>query len=186
MKRSESATRPGVLLYFDIWPSLRRLSHEEMGRMLEAIFEYAQYQAIPDFEDNLSLALVWDFLCPKLDRDGERYEHQVLQREYARYCRSAKKQGIAPLDFEDWSESENKNEVLARTFQNSTTTSTPTTKTSSSTTAAADTTAAAATTNIYQLTAPQPESKLSPRQQEAEFEALRRERMLAVAGWKSD
>ena len=154
--------------------------------MMEAIFEYAQYQAIPDFEDNLSLALVWDFLRPKLDRDGERYERAALQKHYACYCRGERRSGREPIPFDEWLDMEDAPDLSADIgrLPTTTTTSTPTTKTSSSTTAAADTTAAAATTNIYQLTAPQPESKLSPRQQEAEFEALRRERIQAVAGWK--
>lgn len=63
--------RPGVMLYFDVRPCLKRLSLEEKGRLFEGILDYAQYGVIPEFEGMLGVA--WDFIQPRIDRDEERY-----------------------------------------------------------------------------------------------------------------
>lgn len=70
--------QPGVMLYFDIRPSLNRLSDGDKGRLFEAILDYGQYGALPDFDGVLGVA--WDFIQPKLDRDRERYEEISQKR----------------------------------------------------------------------------------------------------------
>ena len=69
--------QPGVMLYFDIRPSLRRLTNEEKGQLFEAILDYGQYGAVPELEGGLGIA--WDFIQPRLDRDRERYEEKVAK-----------------------------------------------------------------------------------------------------------
>ena len=64
--------RPGVMLYFEMRPSLRRLSLEEKGLLLESILDYAEHGQLPQFEGMLGMA--WDFIQPRVDRDEERYE----------------------------------------------------------------------------------------------------------------
>lgn len=70
--------QPGVMLYFDIRPSLNRLSDGEKGRLFEAILDYGQHGVLPDFDGVLGIA--WDFIQPKLDRDRERYEEIAQKR----------------------------------------------------------------------------------------------------------
>ncbi len=69
--------QPGVMLYFDIRPSLRRLTNEEKGQLFEAILDYGQYGVAPELEGGLGIA--WDFIQPRLDRDRERYEEKVAK-----------------------------------------------------------------------------------------------------------
>ena len=45
--------RPGVMLYFDIAPAIKRLSAEESGLLLRAILDYAEQGVAPDFESDM-------------------------------------------------------------------------------------------------------------------------------------
>lgn len=73
----KTSKRPGVILYYDILPPLRRLSKEEKGDLFEAILDFAQYGNIPDFSGGLGVA--WDFIMPRIVRDEERYR-EVCQK----------------------------------------------------------------------------------------------------------
>lgn len=73
--------RPGVMFYFDMQPSLKRLSLEEKGRLFEGILDYAQNGVLPEFEGMLGVA--WDFIRPHVDRDGQRYEEISESRRKA-------------------------------------------------------------------------------------------------------
>ena len=73
--------QPGVMLYFDIRPSLRRLGLDEKGRLFEAILEYGEFGTEPDFTGTLGVA--WDFIQPRLDRDKERYLDIARKRSAA-------------------------------------------------------------------------------------------------------
>lgn len=95
--------RPGVMLYFDIAPAIKRLSAEESGLLLRAILDYAEQGVAPDFESDM-LGLVWDLLQPRLDRDAARYEEKALKARYSTYCREMKKRGLQPAEFEVWQE----------------------------------------------------------------------------------
>lgn len=94
------AQRPGVMLYFDVRPCLKRLSREEKGLLFEGILDYAELGILPEFDGMLGVA--WDFIQPRLDRDGEAYEKSVAQKRYATYCRQCKKNGEEPMPFESW------------------------------------------------------------------------------------
>ena len=94
------AQRPGVMLYFDVRPCLKRLSCEEKGLLFEGILDYAELGVLPEFDGMLGVA--WDFIQPRLDRDGEAYEKSVAQKRYATYCRQCKKNGTEPVAFESW------------------------------------------------------------------------------------
>lgn len=91
--------RPGVMLYFDVRPSLRRLSDEEKGRLFEAILDYGENGVIPAFEDRLGVA--WDFIQPKIDADSQRYQKITGSRRDAAYARwhPEKVQKYANADF---------------------------------------------------------------------------------------
>lgn len=92
--------QPGVLLYFDIRPCLKRLSKEEKGELFEAILEYGEFGTVPDF--NGCLGIAWDFIQPKIDRDKEKYLDTVDKRKYASYVRDERKAEREPVSFEEW------------------------------------------------------------------------------------
>lgn len=73
--------RPGVMFYFETRPCLRRLSLEEKGLLLEAALDYAQYGHLPELDGMAGMA--WDFIQPRVDRDGERYERVRQARSMA-------------------------------------------------------------------------------------------------------
>ena len=90
--------KPGVMLYFELRPSLRRLSSRERLALYDAIMDYGEWGVVPDFTGKLAVA--WDFVQPKLDRDDEAYLRNVQQRRYAVYVRESKKDGVLPLPYE--------------------------------------------------------------------------------------
>lgn len=92
--------RPGVMLFFDVRPALKRLTVEERGRLFEAILDYGELGLLPDFEGGLGI--VWDFIQPRIDQDAARYADRVLKNKYSVYTREAKKAGIQPVEFEIW------------------------------------------------------------------------------------
>ena len=93
--------RPGVMVYFsDIKPALNRMDDAQCGRLLRAIVYYAETGTQPEI-DGIE-ALVFDMLISKIDRDGERYEESREQRQFAVYCREAKRRGEQPLSISEW------------------------------------------------------------------------------------
>lgn len=94
--------RPGVMIYLDLRPAIKRLSVEECGLLLRAILDYGELGVAPDFEGGLGIA--WDFIQPRLDRDAARYEEKALKARYSTYCREMKKRGLQPAEFEVWQE----------------------------------------------------------------------------------
>ena len=91
---------PGVMLFFDVRPALKRLTIEERGRLFEAILDYGELGLLPEFEGGLGI--VWDFIQPRIDQDAARYADRVLKTKYSVYAREAKKAGIQPVEFEIW------------------------------------------------------------------------------------
>lgn len=94
--------KPGVMLYFDLRPCLKRLGREQKGQLFEAILEYGEFGAVPNFDDDIGLAVAWDLIRPMIDRDNERYLAQVQKKQYAVYTRECKKNGMDVPDFETW------------------------------------------------------------------------------------
>ena len=92
--------KPGVMLYFELRPSLRRLSSRERLALYDAIIDYGEWGVVPDFTGKLAVA--WDFVQPKLDRDDEAYLRNVQQRRYALYARECKRDGAEPLSYKEW------------------------------------------------------------------------------------
>lgn len=141
--------RPGIMIYFDMLGPIRVLPDAEKGRLLVAMLEYGQEGKVPQFDGMLALA--WEFVKPKLDRDGETYENAKVQRKYAAFCKRLTALGLPKVVFEEWlnmTEDERKRMVTedneskrAVDFVGS---RYPTTTTTTSTTAS--TTAAVATT----------------------------------------
>lgn len=92
--------RPGIMIYFDVHKPLQVLSHEDKGKLFDAILDYGEFGVLPEFEGMLAMA--WGFLQPKLDRDGENYNNAVDQRKYAAFCKKLKEQNLPKVSFEDW------------------------------------------------------------------------------------
>ena len=81
--------QPGVMLYFTLRPSLRRMSNEEKGILFESIMDYAEQGLVPDLHGSLGIA--WDFIRPQLDRDSQHYQAISEQRRAAAMKRWSKK-----------------------------------------------------------------------------------------------
>lgn len=94
--------RPGVMIYFDLRNSIKRLNEGQIGKLFTAILDYGEMGTIPDFDNDMALAITWDFIQPRIDRDGEEYEHKMEQRKYAAYCKKQKEAGQKPLKFGEW------------------------------------------------------------------------------------
>ena len=138
--------RPGIMLYFDILGPIRLLPDSDKGRLLVAMLEYGQSGIVPEFDG--ALALAWEFVKPKIDKDSEEYNKTVLKRQYATFCRDRKKKGEQEITFEEWlmTNDDQSYQVIPSDTKWHPTTSTSTTTTPSTTTNTSTTTAAAATT----------------------------------------
>ena len=92
--------RPGIMLYFDILEPIRMLSDEDKGRLLVAMLEYGRDGVVPKLDG--SLGIVWSFVYPLIDKDGQRYDDMKLQREYAAFCKKRKRIWMPKILFDDW------------------------------------------------------------------------------------
>lgn len=96
--------RPGVMLYFDILPSLDMLTTEECGTLFKAILEYGKYGVVPQLGGMVALA--WTFIQPSLDRDSKKYEKRIKDAKIKGITSDFKKNyapkhGIDPEDQEE-------------------------------------------------------------------------------------
>lgn len=118
--------KPGVMFYFDVRPCIKRLDINEKGRLFEAILDYAEFGIVPDLDGALGVA--WDFIQPKLDRDADRYDKQLEQKQYAVFSREVRKNGGNQVSFDEWkslSDIERNRLLSADTERYPTTTSNP-------------------------------------------------------------
>lgn len=93
--------RSGVMIYFSLRPALKFLNDDQLGQLLRAILDYAEYEEIPDFVDPL-LAMAWSFVVSGIDRDWEAYQSKVVKRQYAAYCREVQRKQKQEPTFETW------------------------------------------------------------------------------------
>ena len=128
------AERPGVMIYFDIRPAIKRLDLEERGELFTAIMDFAELGVIPDLDG--MAALCFDLIKPKIERDGERYEEVRTQRQYAVYCREVKRNGGEPVSYDEWLSGDNQPLSTDNGSYPTTTTTVTTTATASTTTTA--------------------------------------------------
>lgn len=120
--------RPGVMIYFDIRPNLKLLTLEQRGILFDAILEYGELGTVPELDGILAMA--WGFIQPRIDKDGERYNHQIAQRKYATYCREKKRFNEEPLSFDAWMRSKDDDSYrpMSEDYEPYPTTSTATTQ----------------------------------------------------------
>ena len=76
------AKKPGVMLYFELYPLLREMTVEDVHALIMAIFEYAQNGVVPELP-NAALRYVWALVKINIDRDNERYYRVVESRQRA-------------------------------------------------------------------------------------------------------
>lgn len=92
--------RPGIMIYFDILGPIKMLSDEDKGRLLVAMLEYGKDGVMPELDG--PLGIVWSFVYPLIDKDGQRYDDMKLQREYAAFCKKRKRIWMPKVLFDDW------------------------------------------------------------------------------------
>ena len=92
--------RPGIMIYFDILEPIRMLSDEDKGRLLVAMLEYGRDGIVPERDG--ALGIVWSFVQPMIDKDGQRYDDMKLQREYAAFCKKRKRIWMPKILFDEW------------------------------------------------------------------------------------
>ena len=151
--------RPGIMLYFDVRPCLKRLTMEQQGELFNAILDFGENGVVPSFDGLLGIA--WDFIEPKLVRDNERYEKTVSARRAAAQSRWDKQsmQMHANADF------------AMQTMP--TTTSTPTATTTSKTTTTGECEGGELNCIIRSLDGPEP----------LDFEKARADKLKAFSEW---
>ena len=161
--------RPGIMVYFDMMGPLKVLPDADKGRLFWAMLEYGKSGTAPEFDGLLALA--WEFVKPKIDKDEAEYNLSVQRRQYATVCRERKKKGEPEITFEEWLKTidgqnhhmiPNDNKKLSMMTNDDQwypTTTTPTTPSTNTSTATA--TAAAATTTQPDITAAAAESNVT-------------------------
>ena len=93
--------RAGVMIYFSLRPALTYLNDEQLGQLLRAILDYAEYGDIPELIDPL-LAMAWSFVASGIDRDWEAYKEKVEKRKYATFCREVLRNQKEEPTYDDW------------------------------------------------------------------------------------
>lgn len=94
------AEKPGVLLYYSLWGSMKLLSDSELGALTRAIMEY---DGINQLELPANAALLWPMVECQLVVDDGRYRERVERTAYASYVRKQKDRGEEILSREEWS-----------------------------------------------------------------------------------
>lgn len=97
----ETKKQPGVILYFDVRPSLKRLNASEKGQLFEASLDYGEHGIEPKLDGMLGIA--WDFIMPKLTRDSAHYTEKTQKSRYAVFVRELKKRNLPRITYEEWS-----------------------------------------------------------------------------------
>ena len=92
--------RPGIMIYFEILEPIKMLSDEDKGRLLVAMLEYGRDGIVPELDG--ALGIVWSFVYPLIDKDGQRYDEMKLQREYAAFCKKRKRIWMPKITFDEW------------------------------------------------------------------------------------
>ena len=92
--------KPGVMIYFEIMPTLKNLSKSDKATFFEAILEYGMYKTLPPL--SAKLKAIWPLVQQRLDWDDEKYYQIVRKRAYSAYVRWAKYNDQPYVDFQTW------------------------------------------------------------------------------------
>ncbi len=94
--------KPGIMMYFEIYPCLKLMSREEKGDLLESMMHYGMTGEEPKLSGTLEV--LWPLLKDRVDRDTDRYNRTVVRNQYASYVKSAQSKNQTALSYEDWKE----------------------------------------------------------------------------------
>ena len=96
--------RPGFLVFHDMLPTFRKMSHESVGRFVIAMGEYSERGIVPDFGDDVRADTLWDQTQPRMDTAATGYQSRIDSASYAGWCSSLKDAGLEyrKIPFEDW------------------------------------------------------------------------------------
>ena len=170
--------RPGVMLYFDLRPCLKRLSNQEKGQLFEYILDYAEFGEVPEAEGLVGVA--WDFIKPRIDHDAERYEEVSERRRQAAQKRWDKQEKEMQADANECKSMQMDANAYFAMQTMPTTTTTSTTKT----TTTPSTTSTSASTFIPNAI-PRAPGRSGPErlavEKEMSFEELRRQKLNQLA-----
>ncbi len=93
--------RSGIVVYFDLLPSLERMTAEQQGELFIAMLRYAKYGEVPEFTTERQ-QIIWEMTQPRLDADALRWDEKILQTKYAGYSSAERRQGREPMDMDSW------------------------------------------------------------------------------------
>ena len=91
--------KPGVMLYYSYWSSLRQLDNYDLGAVFRAIMEY---DGVNQVELPEKAALFWPLLECQLAVDDQRYRELSERNAYANYVRWQKERGETVLSRSQW------------------------------------------------------------------------------------
>lgn len=66
--------KKSFILYMDMRQPLQTLTDEERGKLLIAMFDYAESRKLPEFNDNDKLSVAFAFVQQTLDRDAAKWD----------------------------------------------------------------------------------------------------------------
>ena len=68
-----------VYLYLDNFKHLKKMSAEDIGRLMIALMDYAEDGSLPDFSENMTLDVLFGMMSEQIDRDFEKYLRDAQQ-----------------------------------------------------------------------------------------------------------
>ncbi len=72
-----------VYLYLDNFKHLKKMSAEDIGRLMIALMDYAEDGSLPDFSENMTLDVLFGMMSEQIDRDFEKYAQTCETRSKA-------------------------------------------------------------------------------------------------------
>ncbi len=68
------AEKKSFMLYYDYRQHLEILNNEQRGKLLMALFDFAELDELPDFNNDGMLKMAFSFMSSQIRRDNEKYE----------------------------------------------------------------------------------------------------------------
>lgn len=103
-----------IQLYLDYFDHLRLLSEAQVGRLMMALFAYAQEEREPDFSDDQALQITFSFLRREVDKEFEAYRKMCVRNRENITKRYESKQNEKENEKENENEEENEHSPGAR------------------------------------------------------------------------
>ena len=94
------SNKPGVMMYFELRPSLDKMSDELAGKLFRIMMEYGETLYEPEIPEGLEIA--WPLIRCDIDRDHQTYQNKCTKNAYNAYSRWEKEKGQEPLTYDEW------------------------------------------------------------------------------------